>query len=117
MKEIFLTMFEKYFNKMLFEWNEESYLNVLRSKIYHIGVANTSFAEGVYHVLKAQITAKAELLLGRISCAESTNHCKRKAVAFGVFHVSKAQFTAKAELLLKHCFYKILLFTKNVLTN
>ena len=43
-EEIFLTTFEKYFIKMLFERSEESYLNVLRSKIYHIGVANTSFA-------------------------------------------------------------------------
>ena len=34
---------------MLFEWNEESYLNFWRSQKFHEGKAFISHAEGVFH--------------------------------------------------------------------
>ena len=57
---------------MIFERSEKSYLNVLRSKIFHVDEVNKSFAEGVYNTEAKfpYIIANAKRLLGRISRTE-----------------------------------------------
>ena len=79
-------MVEKYFIKMLFERSEESYLNVLRSKIFHVDKVNISFAEGVYHVLKAHIIANASRLLGWISLIKSRRSLVYHPQLVAVYH-------------------------------
>ena len=45
----FLQMVEKHLYKIFFERSEKNFLNVLRSKIFHVDKVNISYAEGVYH--------------------------------------------------------------------